>query len=776
MAHKRYTPNVITWTFSKKQPLAVANARVLLALVRLVRRVRGGFEHGMATEAIGELLPVLARMKAKALSAVGDWRAEKNKRYDKEQQEADLNRMAEELSEEIIFLDSSPADMDESGTPVSLLDWGCQSALAHAWADHHPAVNNLFLEVEATLEQFVASTSHPSDSNISILREALGLNASETAFLKLMTAFLYTSVERHFFDFPKGYSKIVPAMAAILNTGSREIHQMFGRNARLVSSGLWERREYGGYRAGSLDNMFELTSRAGRLLSVKYESMDEMSNAILAAVERSPKHIPLTWPHLAGQEKLLKRVLLHALDKNAPGINVLLYGEPGTGKTEFARQIIGSVNGSGFLVTNMDEQGEEASRRERLQSLGLCQTFATGKQRSVLLLDEAEDIFQQDHSSFFGRAFGSNNETKAWMNGLLEQNKRPVIWISNRIDHLDPAYLRRFTYCIEFPTAPRRVRREIASALLEPAGCSAGTIEIVSENRHLVPALVDSAAKFARMVGDAQCPPDDSVRAHTTALLKAMGRNVQAQIAQRATRFDLHYLNVQGNASAQRILESLGVIKQAALLMSGPPGTGKTQFAAEIAKQGGRELVYRTAADINSMWYGESERNVARMFQECDTASELLFVDEADTLLGARTADGGRADRAVTSEFLRHIESFEGLFVCATNHARFLDPALMRRFTFRMRFLPLTSAQRHVMFCELATAWDPAGQAPMPALDALEASRLARLDQLTPGDFANVAKRVRVLKLELNPRQWLDELEAEHAAKPDGERAPMGFV
>ena len=771
MARKRYTPNIITWTFSKKQPVAVANARVLLALVRLVRRVRGGLEHGKATEAIGALLPVLMRMQAKALRAIRDWRAENNKRYDKEQQETELDRLADELT-----LDSSPEENSESGTPVSLLDWGSHGALAHAWTCHHPAANDLFLEVEATLEQFVASTSHPTDSNILILREALGLNVCETAFLKLMTAFLHTSVDRQLFNFPEGYSKIVPALAAILKTGSRDVHHMCVRNARLVSCGLWEKPGHGEYRTGSLDSFFEITSRAARLLSVRFESMDEMSNAILAAVKRSPEQIPLTWPHLAGQEKLLKRVLLHALDKNVPGINVLLYGEPGTGKTEFARQIIGSVNGSGFLVSNMDEEGEEASRKERLQSLGLCQIFATGKQRSVLLLDEAEDIFQQQYGNLFGRVFGNDNETKAWMNKLLEQNKRPVIWISNQIHHLDPAYLRRFTYCIEFPTAPRRVRREIASALLEPAGCSAGMIETVSENRYLVPALVNSAANFARMVGGAQCPPDDSVRAHTTALLKAMGRNATAQIAQRATRFDLRYLNVQGNASAQRVLESLGVIKQATLLMSGPPGTGKTQFAAEIARQGGRELVYRTAADINSMWYGESERNVARMFQECDAASDLLFVDEADTLLGSRTADGGRADRAVTSEFLRHIESFEGLFVCATNHARFLDPALMRRFTFRMSFLPLGSAQRYAMFCELAAAWDPAGQAPMPALDTLDAARLARLDQLTPGDFANVAKRVRILKLELAPGQWLDELEAEHAAKPDGERAPMGFV
>jgi SpoVK/Ycf46/Vps4 family AAA+-type ATPase len=240
-----------------------------------------------------------------------------------------------------------------------------------------------------------------------------------------------------------------------------------------------------------------------------------------------------------------------------------------------------------------------------------------------------------------------------------------------------------------------------------------------------------------------------------------------------ATRFDLRDLNVEGGATQTRLLQALHAEQSATLLFSGPPGTGKTQFAAEIAGRLGRQLVVRTASDINTKWYGESEANVARMFRDCDPKGELLFLDEAEVLLGSRNATSHRADRAVTAEFLRWLETFEGVFVCATNHVSDFDAALMRRFTFRLEFKPLDQAQREALYAELALDCRPEeGQA--ARLDGAAAARLARLDLLTPGDFANVARRVR--SLGLGPADWLDELTAEHATKGDVSRRHIGFV
>ena len=242
----------------------------------------------------------------------------------------------------------------------------------------------------------------------------------------------------------------------------------------------------------------------------------------------------------------------------------------------------------------------------------------------------------------------------------------------------------------------------------------------------------------------------------------------------------MRYLSVRGHATPERVLQSLDRLGSngsgATLLFSGPPGTGKTQLASEIATRLGRQLVVRTASDINSKWYGESEGNVARMFRDCNPRTEVLFLDEAEVLLASREDSSHRADRAVTAEFLRWLEVFEGVFVCATNHAGTFDAALTRRFTFRLEFEPLRQDQRVDLYAELALGWrPPAGLAEQPApVDANDRACLARLEHLTPGDFANAARRIRAL--DLPSSAWITELEAEQSAKRCVGSPRIGFM
>jgi SpoVK/Ycf46/Vps4 family AAA+-type ATPase len=153
--------------------------------------------------------------------------------------------------------------------------------------------------------------------------------------------------------------------------------------------------------------------------------------------------------------------------------------------------------------------------------------------------------------------------------------------------------------------------------------------------------------------------------------------------------------------------------------------------------------------------------------------SEVLLLDEADILLGERGEASHHVDQAVTAEFLRWLELFEGVFVCATNHPGLLDAALMRRFVFRLEFRPLGTTQRADLYRELAMGWEPrAGSA--PELASALSLRLDRLPFLTAGDFANVARRARALRL--GTEAWIDELEAEHAAKDRTASCPIGFM
>lgn len=123
------------------------------------------------------------------------------------------------------------------------------------------------------------------------------------------------------------------------------------------------------------------------------------------------------------------------------------------------------------------------------------------------------------------------------------------------------------------------------------------------------------------------------------------------------------------------------------------------------------------------------------------------------------------------NEMLQGMERFQGIFICTTNLMDRLDQAALRRFSFKIRFKPLTGEQRERMFVTEALQGD--AERLTPELR----QRLARLDQLCPGDFAAVRRQIDILGEELFPEEFIEQLEAEHRIKPEvRENRGMGFV
>jgi SpoVK/Ycf46/Vps4 family AAA+-type ATPase len=117
------------------------------------------------------------------------------------------------------------------------------------------------------------------------------------------------------------------------------------------------------------------------------------------------------------------------------------------------------------------------------------------------------------------------------------------------------------------------------------------------------------------------------------------------------------------------------------------------------------------------------------------------------------------------------MERFNGIFVCTTNLMDRIDQAALRRFTFKIKFKPLTAMQREKMFVAEALAGDAA------LLTSDAKSRLSRLDQLCPGDFAAVKRQVEILAAEFTLAEFLEQLEAEHRIKPEvREIRNIGFL
>ena len=132
-----------------------------------------------------------------------------------------------------------------------------------------------------------------------------------------------------------------------------------------------------------------------------------------------------------------------------PGVNVLIHGSPGTGKTQLVRVLGRALDIPVYELDTSDEDGDPLHDIRRLAALNLAQTyFATCP--TLLVFDEAEDILTPTLTNR-----GAANSHKGWFNQTLENNPQPVFWISNSIESLDPAFSRRFDLILEVPIPPK---------------------------------------------------------------------------------------------------------------------------------------------------------------------------------------------------------------------------------------------------------------------------------------------------------------------------------
>lgn len=155
----------------------------------------------------------------------------------------------------------------------------------------------------------------------------------------------------------------------------------------------------------------------------------------------------------------------------------------------------------------------------------------------------------------------------------------------------------------------------------------------------------------------------------------ATRRALQAALAQ-VTQHDLIF---KGWGLGERHSTGLGL----AFNFAGPPGTGKTICAEAIAQSLGRQLMVVRYAELESMWMGETAKNVAAIFRSAREDQAVLFFDEADAIAARRSTalDNGsqRESNSVVNVLLQELERYTGVVIFATNLAANFDPAFERR-------------------------------------------------------------------------------------------------
>jgi len=458
--------------------------------------------------------------------------------------------------------------------------------------------------------------------------------------------------------------------------------------------------------------------------------------------------------HLGRAAEVSAAVLSAAIAGREQGVNILLYGPPGTGKTTFAAALAHRVGARLRPVTEQDAGGGEPNRHERLHGLQLAQQLAPAGE-TVLLFDEAEDVFVR-------HAFNENGPitaSRVFMHRLLEQAPVPVIWTANDIAMLGPAVLRRMTMCLELKIPGVAVRTRLWRSMGEAEGVRLTEADAACLARLVpaAPAIASTALRATRLVdGDAS-----TARLIVEGIARAVagGRN-PAPVAECPTHYDPALVKADRDllALADRLAHP-GAPRAVSLLLSGPPGTGKSAYVRYLAGRMGLEVLQKRASDLLGPFVGQTEANIAAAFAEAADTGAFLIFDEADSLLGDRAGAVRSWEISQVNEMLTWMEQHPLPFACTTNLLDCLDPASLRRFLLKLRLQWLTQAQARLAFRSFFAADAPQG------LDALRT--------LTPADFALVKRRA-VLTGEDDPAGLLHLLAAE-CEERDGPRLPFGF-
>ena len=148
--------------------------------------------------------------------------------------------------------------------------------------------------------------------------------------------------------------------------------------------------------------------------------------------------------------------------------------------------------------------------------------------------------------------------------------------------------------------------------------------------------------------------------------------------------------------SLQNRLEKESMPKGVAVIFYGVPGTGKTETAMQIARKTGRKVYHVDIRASKSMWFGESEKIIKRIFTDYGSMCKdeklkpILLFNEADALFSKRkdvnSSNVAQTENAIQNIILEELEKLDGILIATTNLADNLDPAFERRFIFKLKF------------------------------------------------------------------------------------------
>ncbi len=565
----------------------------------------------------------------------------------------------------------------------------------------------------------------PFSNNLKDIEKAFGFTDAQTEALAFFIAAAFNDQLQDvllYFDYVTGGRELMTdIVACALKRSPQEVSDICRADGALSKSGLvtFSIPQFevfcGNYTL--LDN-----KSFGTLLDEKV-SLDRIF--LKTIVECPPAELKLEhFSHIPNVARVLVPYVKDALETSRKGVNILFYGLPGTGKTQLARVVAERCDARVFEVS--------PKANNRLQCWKMCNSFLGYADKTVLVIDEAEDIFNEDIDSDVGTVIRRNKASLHWM---LETAPIPNIWISNSVSSIAPSMLRRFDLIFEVSSPDAEGRRRMVDDAFGNT-LSHTTRERLVLTRKLTPAVMKRAASVAQTVRETADTIDEvAVVDMIDEVLRAQDYGTVAAASSVLPAFyDPKFVNADIDLDA--LAKGLAHAGGAKICLYGPPGTGKSAYAAWLAQQLNRPLVRRTVAELTSCFVGETEKQIAQAFREASRDNAVLLLDEADSFLRDRKLANYGWEATQVNELLTQLEAFEGYFVATTNLLDSFDGASLRRFDLKAKFDFLKPEQAVELAGRVLATTNI-------ALDDAARDRIGHMAQLTPGDFAAVMRQSR---------------------------------
>ncbi len=419
-------------------------------------------------------------------------------------------------------------------------------------------------------------------------------------------------------------------------------------------------------------------------------------------------------------------------EKPATGVNILLYGRAGTGKTEFAKTL---SRAAGAYLYSIGEPGrndkekadtERDCRTRRRNQIRMAQALLRSVPNAAILCDEAEDVLDSGHG------------TRLLNHRLLENTPVPVIYTANRLDHLDESMLRRFTYILKFTVHSPIRQTAILQRMLKESGIED----------------IDTTACARRLVDQLECPPAILAKAiETTRLINGNENDIyhfceqlERTIATHCTRPRLgppikpqlpweafSHIGQDAEDIRRTLAAVLGKNRKGVnILLYGPPGTGKTEFA--------RTLCGEIGAQLYAIGHGPDARPSADRTKTLDYALEALSDEPNAAILFDEMEDFRQQEKLYLNRIVEE-NPVPIIWTCnSIAYYRAFEPFFIDRMLHAIEFRHLpTRAREHLYSSILHNAHIPDTETRQLA------QALAHNNKITPRQVALAAKQATLV-------------------------------